>query len=149
MPTTICPSRVTPVPMPRARRMAFGGGDHHVFGAVINNFHRFAGFPGQQRRVRRDHRGIFFLAAESAAGLRLNHANVFRGQREERYQRLLNVVGALKGTPHRHPVGGIRHGNHALSFDIQLFLRAGAVFAFDDEVGLRPGGIDVAFFHVV
>ncbi len=68
--------------MPRARGMALGG-RHHVFRAVVNNFHALAGLPRQQRRVPRDHRRIFFLAAEAAAGLRLNHANFFRGETEQ------------------------------------------------------------------
>ena len=66
-----------PGAVPRARRMALGG-RHHVFRAVVDDFHALSRLPCQQRRVRGDHRGIFFLAAEAAAGFRLNDANFFR-----------------------------------------------------------------------
>ena len=65
------------------------------------------------------------------------------------HQRLVHVVRALQRSPHGHAVGGIRHRDHALIFDVELFLRAGPVFALDDDVGLRPGGVHVAFLHVV
>ena len=134
--------------MPRARRMALGG-RHHVFRAVVNNFHGLPGLPRQKRRVPRDHRGIFFLAAESAAGLRLNHANFFRRQIEQWHERLVHVVGTLQRSPDRHAVRGICRRDHALVFDVELFLRAGPILAFDDDVRLRPCGVHVAFFHVI
>ena len=68
------PSRVTRGAMARARRMALGGGDH-VLGAVVDHFHGLAGFPREQRGVSGDHRRIFFLAAEAAAGFGLHDAD--------------------------------------------------------------------------
>jgi len=65
----------------RARRMPFRGRGH-IFGAVVNHFHRLAGFQREQSSVARDHRGVFFFAAEAAAGLCLYHAHSFLGQAE-------------------------------------------------------------------
>ena len=87
--------------MPRARRMALRSGGH-VFGAVVNNFHRLARFPRQQRGVARDHRRIFLLAAESAAGLRLHHAYFFRRANRTAPPARVHVVRALQRTPHGH-----------------------------------------------
>ena len=64
--------------MTRARWMPLGRRDH-VFGTVVDHLHRLAGLPRQQRRMPGNHRRIFFLAAEAAAGLSLNHANFFFG----------------------------------------------------------------------
>ena len=94
--------------------MALGGGDH-VFGAVVNHFYRLAGFPGQQRGVAGDHRRIFFLAAEAAAGFRLDDADFVGGQIEKRNQRLVNVIRALQRAPDGDAfVRDSRDGDHAL-----------------------------------
>ena len=64
-------------PVPRARRMPLRR-RHHVFRAVVDELHRPAGLPREQRRVRRDQRRVLFLAAESAAGLHLDDAHLVR-----------------------------------------------------------------------
>ncbi len=63
----------------RSGRMALGRGSH-IFHAVIDNFHRFAGLHGEKRGMCGDHRGIFFLAAKSAAGFHLHNADAICGQ---------------------------------------------------------------------
>ena len=125
------------------------GGRHHVFRAVVHNFHGLPGFPRQKRRVPRDHGGIFFLAAESAARFGLNDAEFFRREAEQGDERFVHVVGALQRSPDRHPIRGIGRRDHALVFDVELFLRPGAIFAFDNDLRLRPCGIHVALFHEI
>ena len=43
----------------------------------------------------------------------------------------------------------IRDRDHALRLDVELLLRGGAVFAFDDQIGARERGIHIAFFEMV
>ena len=128
--------------MTRPRRMALGR-RHHVLRAVVDELHGLPGFPRQQRRVARDDRRVFFLAAKAATGLHLDHAHLVRRQIEERRQRLVNVVRTLHRAPDRHAVGRVRRSHHAVRFDVELLLRAGLVFALDDEVGRGERGVDV------
>ena len=136
--------------MPCARRVAFGGG-HHVFRAVVNRFStRLPDFRASSAALLPwTIEGYSSLAPESSAGFRLNHANFFRGQAEQRNERLVDVVRALQRSPDRHALRGICGGDHALNFDVQLLLRPGAIFALDDEVRPRHGGVHLARFHVV
>ena len=133
--------------MARFRGVALGGRGH-VFGAVVDYFYGAAGFLREERGVRGDHRGIFFLAAESASGFRLDHAHPIFGQAEQRDQRLVDVVGALQRAPDGDAVGVVDLRDHALGLDVELLLRAGLIFAFDDEIGGGPHLVHVAFFHV-
>ena len=93
--------------------------------------------PGDQRR-------IFFLAAKAAASFSLNHANLFFRQAEQFDQRFVNVVRTLHRAPNRHAVVRVRDRNRAVVLDVELLLRAGFVFAFDDEIGAGPDVVDVA-----
>ena len=52
---------------------------HHVFDTVVDQLHRTPGFLREQRGVPGDHRRVFFLAAEAAAGFRLHDANLLAG----------------------------------------------------------------------
>ena len=54
-------------------------------------------------------------------------------QAEERRERVVDVVRALHRAPHGHAVVGVRDRQHAVRLDVQLFLRARLVLAFDDE----------------
>ena len=56
---------------------------------------------------------------------------VFR-QVEKRHQRFVDVIRALQRTPHGDALIRIKRRDHPVIFDIELFLRAGRVFAFDD-----------------
>ncbi len=92
---------------------------------------------------------IFFFSAKAAAGFRLDHANFLRREAEQGDQSFVHVVRALQRTPDSHSLAQICGRDHALILDVQVFLRAGPKFAFDDEVGARPRGIYVPLFHVV
>ena len=69
------PSRVTPGPVADDRRVALGR-RREVLVAVVDHPDRSPGLARQQRRVQRDHRRVFLLAAEPAAGLRLDDARL-------------------------------------------------------------------------
>ena len=77
--------------------------------------------------------GILFLAAEAAAGLHLDDADLLVRQVEQRRERFVDVVRALHRAPHRHAVLRIGDGDHAVRLDVELLLRAGLVLAFDDD----------------
>ena len=132
--------------MPGARGMTLGSG-RHVFHAVVDNLHRPSRFHGQQRGVAGDHRGIFFFAAKGPARLGLHHANAFRRQAGERYQSFEHVEGALHGTPDGQPSRVAGLCDHSIGFNVQLLLRAGAVFSFDDPGGVRPCLVYLPLFY--
>ena len=92
-------------------------------------------------------RRIIFLAAERAAGFSLDHAHLVVRQIEYTAQRLEHVVGTLQRAPHRDSVFCAVLGNDALVLDIEMFLRAGAIFPFDNMRGAGPRGVYVALFQ--
>ena len=120
--------------------MALGGGGH-VFGAVVDDFYGVAGLHGEQRGVRADDGGEVFFAAEGSAGFDLDDAALFFGEVEDEGERVDEVVGALHGAADgdsANVAGGrveIAFGDDAVGFDVELLLRAGGVFALNDEVG--------------
>ncbi len=128
--------------------MAFRRSDH-VFHAVVDNFHGASGFHCQQRGMRRDHGRVFFFSAERSAGFHLHDAHFFFGQRKKGHQGLVHVVWALQGTPNGGSVFRVERRDHAVVFDIELFLRAGEIFALDDVRRFIPDGFDVALFNQV
>ena len=134
--------------MAGAGRMALRGG-RHVFHAVVNNFDRLAGLHGEERGVGGDHGRIFFLAAKSAAGFHLHDADAICGEVAELHEGFVDVVGTLKRTPHCEALLGIEGGDHSVIFDVELLLRAGGVFGFDDVVCDLPDSVDVAFFDQI
>ena len=131
--------------MAHARRMPLGGRGQ-IFHAVVDHLDRVAALHGQQPRVRGEHRRVIFLAAECASGLGLNHAHFFVGKIEDRSQRFVHVKRALQRAPHGDAVFRAPLRDHAVVFNVEMLLRAGAVFAFDDVRGLRPHLIHIAFF---
>ncbi len=124
------------------RGMAFRGRGH-VLRTVVDDLDGAAGLAGEDRRVPADHVGVFLLAAEAAAGRRLDHADLAVGEPEKPLHRLVDVVGALQGARHRQgavfPPGG-----HGVVFDVGLLLVRDAVFALDDDVGFPEALVDVA-----
>jgi hypothetical protein len=124
------PSRVTPV---RCRMTA---GWRFVV-AIL---------PRQDRRVARDHRRILLLASESAAGLGLDDPHLFVGQPEKDLQRAVNVVRALERAVHGD-AAVLRHGDHAVGFDVELFLVPGTVLSLDDDLGVAEPAGEVALFN--
>ena len=117
---------------------------HHVLGAIVDELYGRSGFPRQQRRVARDDRRILFLAAKAATGLHLHDTDLVGGQIEERTQRLVNVVRALHRSPDRDARVRARSRDHAVRFDVELFLRPGLVLAFDDDLRRGKCRVDVA-----
>ncbi len=94
---------------------------------------------------RADDGGEVFFAAEGSAGFGLDDAALFFGEVEDELERVDEVVGALHGAADgdgsRRAVGvRIGFGDDAVVFDVELLLCAGAVLAFDDEVGGGEGG---------
>ncbi len=57
----------------------------------------------------------------------------------------MNIVRTLHRTPYRYTVVGVRYGNRSVILNVKLLLRAGFVFAFDDEVSFGPNIVDIAF----
>jgi hypothetical protein len=119
------------------------GGRHHVLLAVVDHLHRPARLAREERRVRRQHRRVFFFSAEAAAGLELDHARLLGADAEERHERLLHVIRALHRAPDGDPaLGGV--GDDPVGLDVELLLRPGLVSALDDHVGPGQRGLDVA-----
>ncbi len=82
--------------------------------------------------------GIILFAAKCAPGLRLNDANFVFGQIENRAQSLEDVIGTLQRSPNRDAAFRAVLRNHALVFDVEMFLRSRAIFALHDMRGVSP-----------
>ena len=123
-------------------RMPFRRG-RHVFRTVVEELHRAAGLPGEQRGMPGDDRRILLLAAESSAGLHLHHTDFFRGDVEQTNQRLVDVVGALHRTPDGDARFGIGNREHAVRLDVELLLRTRLVLAFHDRRRVAKCLIDI------
>jgi hypothetical protein len=117
----------------------------HVFDAVVHELHRAARLERRERGVSGDHRRVFLFAAEAAAGFCLNHANAIAADAEQDRQRAVDVVRALHRAVHGDAAAVFcGHGDDAVRLDVQLFLRANAVFAFDDVIRLRESLLEIA-----
>ena len=97
-----------------------------------------------------DHGRVFFLASEAAAGLHLHNTDALGWHVEEAGERGVHVIGTLHRPPHRYAVAGIGDREHPHRLDVELFLGAGLVHAFDDH-GVAGGerGVDVSLRHRV
>ena len=82
-----------------------------------------------------DHHEVLFLAAEPAAGLGLDDANLVVGQPHEHGERAMHVVRTLERTVDRDRPAGPGHRHHAVRLDIELLLVAHAILALDDRIG--------------
>ena len=67
------------------------------------------------------------------------------GKSKQFHERFVNVVRTLHRTPNGYAVIGICDRDRAVVLDVELLLRAGFVFTFDDEIRVGPGVVDVAF----
>ncbi len=85
--------------------------------------------------MERDDRGVFLLAPEAAAGLRLDHARLAVVHRQPALERRVDVVRALERPVHVDAAALARHGDHRVVLDVQLLLVTDPVFALDDRVG--------------
>ncbi len=132
--------------MANARRMALGR-RRQIFHAVVDHLNRMAALHGQQGRVAGKYRWIVLFAAERAARLSLDDAHLILGKIEYTAQRFEYVVGALQRSPYGDATFGIVLRDHAVVFNVKVFLRAGTVLSLDNVGRSRPNGIDVAFFQ--
>ena len=132
--------------MAHARGMALGGG-RQIFHAVVDHLYRVAALFGEECCVARKNGRIILFAAERASGFCLDHTDLVVREIEDAAQRFKNVVRALQRAPHRDSFFGAVLGDDALVLDIKMFLRAGAVLAFDNMRGAGPRGVDVALFQ--
>ena len=87
--------------MPHDRRMPLGR-RQQILDAVVDHLHRPAGLAREDRRVARQHRRVFFLAAKPAAGFGLDDADAIGRQLQQHHQRLVHVVRALQRSVDRH-----------------------------------------------
>src|SRR5271168_166032 len=123
--------------MASAAGMAFRGGGH-VLGAVVADLDGVAGLHGEQSGVAADDRREVLFAAEGTACLGLDDAALFGGEVEDEFKGMDQVERTLHGASYCHSVFGRIFGDHAVIFDVELLLGAGAVLAFDDVVGGLP-----------
>jgi hypothetical protein len=61
----------------------------------------------------------------------------------------VDVVGALHRAPDGDALRRVGDGDDAVRLDVEVLLRARAVLALDDEVGLRPDLVHVPFVYQV
>ena len=91
----------------------------------------------------REVRRVLFLAAESAAGLGLNHPHAVGRQLQRDRERTMHVVRTLQRPVHGHPAL-VRHGDDAIGLDVQLLLMPGSILALDDDGGVGQASLDRA-----
>jgi hypothetical protein len=118
------------------------GGRHHVLAAVVDDLHRPAALQRQQAGMGGDHARILFLAAEAAARLGLDDADVLDRAAEQHLERLQDVVGTLERAIEREP-RALRHGDDAVRLDVDVLLGAGRVRAFDHHVRAREAALQI------
>ena len=127
-------------PVPHDRGMPLGRGDH-VLDAIVDDLHRPTRLEREERRVPRRDRGELLLAAEAAAGLRLDHSGRVR-RAEERLERLERVEGTLDRAMDRD-AAILRHRDHPVGLDVDVLLVAGVIRALDHDIRARHrrGGV--------
>ena len=119
------------------------GRGHHVFHSIVYQLDRAARLECEQGRMRRDVRRILLFSAESSARLGLHDSNVGHGASQDDGESTMSVVRALDRAIDCHPAI-FRDRDHALWLDVDMLLMSGTVGAFDDVVGGRKAGLDVA-----
>ena len=87
--------------------------------------------------MQRDHRGVLLLAAEAAAGLRLDDHRQLAAHLERPLHGLVDVVRALQRAVDGDAAILARHRDHGLVLDVELLLVADPVGPLDHHV--RPG----------
>ncbi len=90
-----------------------------------------------------DDRGVLLLAAEPAAGLRLDDLGLLPGEPEGSLQRLVDVVRALERAVDLDTAVLAGRRDHRVVLDVELLLVADAVRPFEDDVGGGEAGRDV------
>src|SRR6185312_1673310 len=92
----------------------------------------------------RNQRRIFFFAAKASTSFSLNYTNAIFGKVEELHQGFVNIVGTLHRTPDSYTVEGIRDCDGAVVFNVELFLRAGVILAFYNQVRAWPDFVNIS-----
>ncbi len=129
--------------VPHDRRMPLGRG-HHVLHAIVDHLDRPARLEREQRRVGRDIDGYSSLPPNPPPVSVCTTRTCDTACTQDDGKRTMGVERALDRAVDRHPAI-FRNGDHALWLDVDVLLMPGAVRPFDDVVGGREAGLDVAF----
>ena len=116
---------------------------------VVDHPDRPARSPREERRVNGQHGRVLFLAAEGAAGLRLDDPDLLDRQAERAPECRVDEVGALERAGDRDPAVRCRSRDHRLRLDVDVLLGTDAVGSFDDQVGLGEARLQVALGDLV
>ena len=116
---------------------------------VVDHPDRPAGSPREERRVNGQHGRVLFLAAEGAAGLRLDDPDLLDGQAERAPEGRVDEVGALERAGDRDPAIRGRGRDHRLRLDVDVLLGTDAVGPFHDQGGLGEARLQVALRDLV
>ena len=95
------------------------------------------------------HGRVLFLAAEAAAGLRLDDPDLLDRQAERAPERRVDVVRALERAGDRDPAVRFRGRDHRLRLDVDVLLGTDPVGPFHDQVGLGEARLEVALGDLV
>ena len=118
---------------------------HHleILGPVEDQLHRPAGLERQLHSERLD-MGLH-LVAEAGADLGREAAQLRHRQLQALADIGLDAEHRLVGRPQGDPAGRIDFGKSADRLDGEMRLGRRFVVAFDDDVAVRPGAVDIAF----
>ena len=119
-----------------------------ILRTVVDDFHLFARFPGQQRRVDAEYRWIVLLAAKGPAGGALADGDLFVRQSKRRRDGVHHVEGALQRTEKLDAVAGAP-GRHALRLKVHLLLQPRLPFSLHHHVGLSEPLPQIAALGVI
>ncbi len=128
-------------PVPDDARMPLRRRDH-VLDAVVHELDRTARLDREDGGVPRDHGGVLLLAAESAAGLGLDDADLLLRQVEEHPEGPVDVVRTLERAVNGDPAV-LRDRDDAVRLDVELLLQPDAVLPLDDAVRLGEAAAEV------
>ena len=116
---------------------------HEILFAGERQPDRPAGRPGEVRDERLDRDAG--LAAESAADRRRGDPDIRHGQVQGAGEGGLHLVDRLAGAPDGQLAGAVELGDGGDRLQIDMGLRRNFVDAFEDDVAIRPGRLDIAF----
>jgi hypothetical protein len=116
---------------------------------VVDHPDRPAGGPREECRVDGQHGRVLFLAAEGAAGLRLDDPDLLDRQAECAPEGRVDEIGALERAGDRDPAIRGRGRDHRLRLDVDVLLGTHAVGPFHDQVGLGEARLQVALGDLV
>ena len=118
-----------------------------ILHAVVNHLDGMAGLESQQSRMGSEGRRIILFAAKGAAGFSLDDADLVFGQIKDREQRPVHVVRTLQRAPHRYSICLAPLSDDTVVFNVEMLLRAGAIFTLDNVHRVSPCGIHIALLE--